>query len=74
MEVEGVGGRLYTYRCTVTTSMTSALRRTAMGAIVMFHNYYEGHIKTRDSVHRPQLLKTKESRSRFEPKSPCLPT
>ena len=29
---------LYTYRYTVTTRMTSALRRAAMRAIVMFHN------------------------------------
>ena len=29
--------------------------------------------KTQDSVHRPQLLKRKESRSGFEPKSFCLP-
>ena len=37
MEVGG-GGRLYTYRYTVTTRMTSALRWAAMGAILMFHN------------------------------------
>ena len=29
--------------------------------------------KVKDSVHRPQLLTRKESRSRFEPRSPCLP-
>ena len=29
--------------------------------------------KVTDSVHRPQLLKRKESRSRFEPRSFCLP-
>ena len=35
----GVGrGRLYTYRYTVTTRMTSALRWAAMRAILMFHN------------------------------------
>ena len=32
------GGRLYTYRYTVTTRMTSALRWAAMTAILMFHN------------------------------------
>ena len=32
------GGRLYTYRYTVTTRMTSALRWAAMRAIIMFHN------------------------------------
>ena len=31
-------GRLYTYRYTVTTRMTSALRWAAMRAILMFHN------------------------------------
>ena len=30
--------------------------------------------KSQDSVQRPQLLKRKESRSRFEPRSLCLPT
>ena len=28
---------------------------------------------TQDSVHRPQLMKRKENRSRFEPRSLCLP-
>ena len=37
MEVVG-GGRLYTYRYTVTTRMTFALRWAAMRAILMFHN------------------------------------
>ena len=31
------GKRLYTYRYTVTTRMTHALRRAAMRAIVIFH-------------------------------------
>ena len=35
---EAVGiGRLYTYRYTVTTRMTPALRRAAVRAILMFH-------------------------------------
>ena len=39
MEVGGGGrGRLYTYRYTVTTGMTSALRWAAMRALLMFHN------------------------------------
>ena len=39
MEVGGGGGeRLYTYRYTVTTGMTYALRWAAMGAVLMFHN------------------------------------
>ena len=36
MEVEEEG-RIYTYRYTVTTRMTSALRRAAMRAVLMFH-------------------------------------
>ena len=32
------GGEIYTYRYTVTTSMTYALRWAAMKAILMFHN------------------------------------
>ena len=39
-------------------------------SILMFHNC-EG--QSQDSVHRPQILKRKESRSRFEPRSLCLP-
>ena len=34
----GERGRLYTYRYTVTTRMTLALRWAAMRAILMFHN------------------------------------
>ena len=37
MEV-GEEGRIYTYRYTVTTRMTFALRWAAMTAILMFHN------------------------------------
>ena len=33
----GGGGRLYTYRYTVTARMTSALRWAAIRAILMFH-------------------------------------
>ena len=35
---EGGEGDYYTYRYTVTTRMTSALRWAAMRAILMFHN------------------------------------
>ena len=35
----GEEGDKYTYRYTVTTRMTSALRWAAMRAILMFHNY-----------------------------------
>ena len=34
----GERGRLYTYRYSVTTRMTSTLRYAAMRAILMFHN------------------------------------
>ena len=34
----GGGGRLYTYRYTVTTRMTLALRWAAKKAILLFHN------------------------------------
>ena len=37
MEVGEEGGRLYTYRYTVTTRMTPELRWAAMRAILMFH-------------------------------------
>ena len=39
---------------------------------LMFHNC-EGQSHETVSTARPQLLKRKESRSRFEPKSRCLP-
>ena len=38
MEVGGEGDYIYTYHHLVTTRMTSALRWTAMRAILMFHN------------------------------------
>ena len=59
MEV-GEEGDYYTYRYTVTTRMTSALRWAAMRAILMFHNC-EG--QSHKTVHKSQLLKRKESRS-----------
>ena len=50
-----VGGRgiLYTYRYTVTTRRTSALRWAAMKAILMFDNN-EG--QSHKTVQRPQFL------------------
>ena len=54
----GERGRLDTYRYTVTTRMTSALRWAAMTAILIFRNC--GETKSQDSVHRPQLLKKGE--------------
>ena len=38
---------IYTYHYTVTTRMISALRRTAMRAILMFHNCQSGDKVTR---------------------------
>ena len=73
MEVGG-RGRLYTYRYTVTTRMTSALRWAAMRAILMFQK------EVMDKVTRqcPQTttfskLKRKESQSGIEPRSFRLP-
>ena len=45
------GGRLYTYRYTVTTRMIPALRWAAMRAILMF--------QSQDSVHKPQPFRRK---------------
>ena len=52
-------GILYTYRYTVTTRMTPALRWAAMRGILMFRNCGGQSHKT--SVSRPQLWKRKES-------------
>ena len=57
----GEEGRIYTYRYTVTTRITFALRWAAMRAILMFHNC-EGQ-SHKNSVHRPQLLKRKKRRA-----------
>ena len=50
--------------------MSPALRRAASRAILMFHWLWG--TKSQDSVHRPQILKSKESRSGFEPTSRAL--
>ena len=52
--------------------MTSALRWAAMRVILMFQSKL-WETKSQDSVHRPQLLKRKESRNGFEPMALCLP-
>ena len=44
-------GKLYTYRYTVTTRMTSALRWAAMRAILMFHNCEGQNHKTMSTDH-----------------------
>ena len=36
-------------------------------------SHFNVSLIVRDGVHRPQLLKRKESRSGFEPRSLCLP-
>ena len=62
----------YTYRYTVTTRMTSALRWAAMRAILMF----QSEVMDKVTGQCPQItafLKRKESRSDIEPKSFRLP-
>ena len=60
-----------TYFYTVTTRMTPPLNWAAMRAILMFHSLWR--TKSQDSIHRPQLLKRKDSRSWFEPRSLSIP-
>ena len=57
----GGRGRLYTYRCTVTTRMNPALRRAAMKAILMFQK------EVRDKVTR-QCPQTAMFEEKGEPK------
>ena len=64
-------GRLYIYQNTVTTRMTPALRWAAIRAFLVFHSLWG--TKSQDRVHKPQLLKRKESRSGIEPRSFRLP-
>ena len=52
--------------------MTPILRGAATRAILMFH-YLWGQKNKQESVHRPQLLKRKESRSGFKLRSLFLP-
>ena len=64
MEVGGEGkakgGKLYTYRYTVTIRMTSALRWAAMRTVLMLHNCEGQCRKTASTDHN--FLKRKESR------------
>ena len=56
----GGRGRLYTYRHTVTTRMTYALRWAAMRAILMFHNCEgQGHktVSTDHNLRRERRAK-----------------
>ena len=47
----GGGGSLYTYRCIVTTGMTSTLRWAAMTAILLFYNFEGQSHKTVSADH-----------------------
>ena len=59
-------GRLYTYRYTVTTRMTPALRWAATRAILMFYNYEgQGH-KTLPTNHKLSEEKAEPKRYRTE--------
>ena len=66
--------RIYTYRYTVTTRMTSALGWAAMRAILMFRNCEGKSHKHKQCPQTTTFLKRKESRSRFEPRSRCFST
>ena len=68
----GVRGRLYTYRYTVTTRMTSALRWSAMRAVLMFQKEMMDKV-TRQCPQTTTFLKRMESRSGIEPRSFRLP-
>ena len=60
-------GRLYTYRYTVTTRMTSALRWAAMRAILMFHfNVCEGQSHKKVSIDRTFKMKGEPKQIRTE--------
>ena len=68
----GGKGRIYSYRYTVNTRMTSALRWAAMRAILMFQKEVMDKV-TRQCPQTTTLLKRKESRSGFEPRAFRLP-
>ena len=65
LEERGGGGRgrLYTYRYTVTTRMTPALRWAAVRATLMFHQLWG--TKSQDSAHKPQPF-WREGRAKAE--------
>ena len=66
----GEGGeRLYTYRYTVTTRMTYALRWAAMGGILMFHNCEGQSHKTVSTDHNFRREKTAEADSNRGPQA-----
>ena len=69
---DGGGGRvrLSTYRYTVTTRMTSALRWEAMRAILMFHDYEGQNHKTVSTDHN--LFEEKGEPKRIRTEVPLL--
>ena len=69
MEVGGEGD--YIPIATLSPPEWPALRWAAMRAILIFHSLWG--TKSQDSVHKPQLLKRKESRSGIEPRSFRVP-
>ena len=72
MEVRGEEDYIYTYRYTVSTRMTSALRWAAMKAILMFQWEVMDKV-TRQCPQTTTFLKRKENRSGIEPRSFRLP-
>ena len=65
----GWRGRLYTYRYTVTTGMTPALRWAAMRAILMFHNCEGQSHKTASTDHNFWRERRAEADSNRSPPS-----
>ena len=63
----GGGGRLYTYRYTLTTRMTSALRWAAMRDILMFHNCEGQSHKTVSTEHNLRRERRTEADSNRGP-------
>ena len=70
---DGGRGRLYTYRCTVTTRMTSALRWAAMTAILMFHDYEgQSHKKYPETTIFEEKADSNRDPSAYQPNSLLL--
>ena len=63
----GGRGRVYSYRYTVTTRMTSALRWAAMRAILMFHNCEGQSHKTASTDHNFWRERRAEADSNWGP-------
>ena len=69
----GKRGTIYTYRYTVTTRMTPALRWAAVRAILPFSLIVRGKVTIKIMSINHNLTKREESRSGIEPRSFCLP-